>query len=119
MNISQVLCNFFISLIKRSLSIPSREVTLFFCLDTWGIPIIRIVNTGSFPITVLRIEVESKKKTYILAEWKNLFLKVGEKKDVVLNLQEKIFRELDSLYVVSADNKKFFLTKKELSQIKK
>lgn len=117
MNIAK-LWSFFVSLARRCLSIPSREVKLFVFSDEWNEASVRVVNSGAFPITLLRLVAESKTREEILEEWRNLILGTGEKKEIFLNLREKIFSEICHLYIVSAENKKFYLDKKELVKIK-
>ena len=117
MNIAK-LWSFFVSLARRCLAIPSREVKLFVFSDEWNEASVRIVNSGAFPITLLRLVAENKMREEILEEWRNLILGTGEKKEIFLNLREKIFSEICRLYIISAENKKFYLGKKELEKIR-
>lgn len=112
------LWSFLLSWIKQCLSIPNREVKLFVFSDSWWDAGVRIVNSGAFPITLLRLVAETKAKEEVVEEWRNLVLETGQKKEVYLDLREKIFSELCFLYVVSAENKKFYLAKKEFLKIK-
>lgn len=110
--------SFILSFLRHCLSIPNREVQLFVFSDAWDATFVHIVNTGSLPITILRVVAESKTKEEILEEWRNLILTTGEKKEIFLDLRDEIFYKLYRLYVVSAENKKFYLSKKGILQIK-
>lgn len=112
------LWSFLLSWIKQCLSIPKREVKLFVFSDSYYDAGVRIVNSGSFPVALLQLVAESKTKKEVVEEWRNLFLGPGEKKEIFLDLREEIFYEICRLYVISAENKEFYLSKKECSKIK-
>ncbi|MBP3514277.1 MAG: hypothetical protein J6J74_07370 [Elusimicrobiaceae bacterium] len=108
-----IIKSLLISLFKQSLDIKSREVKLFIFEDAFYCLSMRIVNTGTLPITILMLAVKTGEEVEILKEWKDLFLEPGKKEEIYLNLDDITLNKSSRIYVVSADGTKFYLSKKE------